>query len=363
MNGIEPLLVALIVFAVRDGILAWWLIHRLLSTVAPVLARPAITTSGPEPHPGPVAVEPKPPAAAGRPKPRFTNITATSFAGSNDSVTSRTSAYDESIIDGDRELAAALPYRVPADQRLIRVFYKGRTIDTPIRDVGPWNTKDPYPETGTRPQAETGIDTTGRKTNLAGLDITPAAWTALGYAGNPRDAKDTVDWDFVHVLDGRGAPPQLSAVGGGTEPAWLTLARAEIGFHEQPDNRGITKYVNLAGYGAEGQAWCSIFAGAMLRKAGEDITGANAMAQSWTTAPCVSKINLPRPGAIAVFWRGTRDSGQGHVGFYVGEDATHVQTLGGNEDDQVEIKALAKSASTFGLLGYWWPKEPPPKVT
>jgi hypothetical protein len=53
------------------------------------------------------------------------------------------------------------------------------------------------------------------------------------------------------------------------------------------------------------------------------------------------------------------------VGFAVSEDATRVQVLGGNENDQVEVEGIPKNGSTMGLLGYWWPANvtPEPKVT
>lgn len=365
MNGLEPvvilyaaLLAVLVVYGLRDGLLVWSLIRRVLSagaTPAPVVAVPAVRPPPvPQPVPGPVPGKPPPvvPAAA---KPRFTGITATSFAGGNDSVDSRTSAYDGKLINGDTELAAALSFHFPGTPPVVRVFYNGRTADVPVRDVGPWNTHDPYWQTaGARPQAETGTDTTGRKTNHAGLDLSPLVWTALGYAGDPRNATGKVDWDFVSVLDASAPPPSVNS----TEPAWLTAARAEIGFHEGPDNTNIGRYTSLAGYGAEHDPWCAIFAGAMLRKAGVPIPGVNAMARSFSTSPAFVQLSAPRMGCVVVFWRGSKSGDSGHVGFWVGEDATRVQTLGGNENDSVMIEAIPKAGSSMGLLGYWWPAQP-----
>jgi len=44
------------------------------------------------------------------------------------------------------------------------------------------------------------------------------------------------------------------------------------------------------------------------------------------------------PGAVLVFER----PGGGHVGFYVGEDATAYHVLGGNQGDAVTIARIAK---------------------
>jgi uncharacterized protein (TIGR02594 family) len=139
-------------------------------------------------------------------------------------------------------------------------------------------------------------------------------------------------------------------------PPWFTWAQHEIGFHESPGNTGIQKYIDLAHCGAEGDPWCAIFANAALEASGVPGTR-SASSQSFRTHPSFVKLDAPSRGAIVVYWRGTGpNSGIGHVGFYDGEDATHVRTLGGNENDQVLDEDLPKSSATFGLVGYWWPK-------
>lgn len=121
---------------------------------------------------------------------RFSNIVATVFAGHADP---NTSAYDGHLID-DQELGVALPCRFFGSRPKVRVTNSAtqRSVECTIVDVGPWNIHDPYWETNGRPQAEGGTDMSGRKTNLAGIDLTPAAAAALGIAG-----KGKVDWEFV----------------------------------------------------------------------------------------------------------------------------------------------------------------------
>jgi len=309
----------------------------------PVVPAPSPPVSVPQPFPTPKPI-PEPATT------RQTGITATEFGGASDP---NTSAYDNHIIN-DTEMGVALPYRFPGTRPRVHVWGpKGDTV-CDIVDVGPWNTHDPYWQTGGRPQAETGTDMGGRHTNLAGIDLTPAAARAVGI-----DGKGSVDWAF----EGLSAPAATVPAGVAGEPSWLTFARAEIGFHELPDNHGIQKYVDLAGYGADGEPWCAIFAGAMLRKAGITLTGINAMARSFTTSPAFTKIGTPRLGCLAVFWRGSQSGTEGHVGFYVGDAATgRINVLGGNENDQVMIESIPISGSTMGLLGYWWPASTEPKV-
>jgi hypothetical protein len=120
-----------------------------------------------------------------------TDITATVFGGSGDH---ETSAYDRHVIS-NTEMCVALPWRFELTPRpKVKVTNNATqhsAIGT-IEDVGPWNTDDPYWETGARPQAESGQDKSGRKTNKAGIDLSPAMAQVLSI-----DGKDLVDWEFI----------------------------------------------------------------------------------------------------------------------------------------------------------------------
>jgi hypothetical protein len=64
-----------------------------------------------------------------------------------------------------------------------------------VLDVGPWNIQDnDYVFKGERPQAETGIDLFGRKTNKAGIDLSEKVWKLLGMKGNTQ-----IEWEFIEV--------------------------------------------------------------------------------------------------------------------------------------------------------------------
>src|SRR3954465_6225559 len=142
-----------------------------------------------------------PPAASAISQFHFSNIVATVFGGHADP---NTSAYDGHLID-DHEIGVALPSRFFGSRPKVRVTNPAtrRTVECGIVDLGPWNTHDPYWETNARPQAESGTDMSGRKTNLAGIDLTPGAAVALGIAG-----KGKVDWEFVTSA---AVGPQASA--------------------------------------------------------------------------------------------------------------------------------------------------------
>lgn len=132
---------------------------------------------------------PAPPPVPGR----LTNIFATEFGGVSDF---ERSAYDNHVIT-DTELGVSLPASIPAPRPKVRVIRGNTSIVCTIIDKGPWNTNDFYWLHGARPQAESGTDTTGRPTNKAGIDLTPAVMTALGVTGKPGTRSTTVDWEFV----------------------------------------------------------------------------------------------------------------------------------------------------------------------
>jgi hypothetical protein len=119
------------------------------------------------------------------------NIIATVFGGASDY---NVSAYDEDKVLNDTDLYVALPDRFEGERPQVRVYNyaTGISATAEIWDVGPWNTDDPYWATDTRPQAESGTDMTGRTTNGAGIDLSPALAEALGV-----DGMGKVDWQFI----------------------------------------------------------------------------------------------------------------------------------------------------------------------
>src|SRR5512139_1189704 len=140
-------------------------------------------------------------------------------------------------------------------------------------------------------------------------------------------------------------------------PPWFVAAAHEIGTREEPENTGpaIRRYIHLAHAGSEGDPWCAIFVNAMLESC--NITGTrSASSQSFRHDDHFVKLDGPALGAIVVFYRNGKNSGLGHVGFYRGETARYVYTLGGNEGDMVQIEPFTKDGGSFGLVGYYWPK-------
>ncbi len=69
---------------------------------------------------------------------------------------------------------------------------EGPILEATVEDIGPWYCgDDPYWSTGTRPASEDGEDARGRKTNLAGIDLSYKLARVLGITGMGQ-----VDWRF-----------------------------------------------------------------------------------------------------------------------------------------------------------------------
>jgi uncharacterized protein (TIGR02594 family) len=144
-------------------------------------------------------------------------------------------------------------------------------------------------------------------------------------------------------------------------PPWLIAARKEIGKREQPENRGpvVQRYIDLAHCGEQGEPWCADFTNAMLEQVGVKGTR-SASSQSFRHSPDFVQLAAPALGAIVVYWRGSKGSGLGHVGFVTGIDIHgNIKTLGGNQGDMVKEEYLNPHGAHFGLQGFYWPKSVP----
>lgn len=310
-----------------------------------------------------------------------TNIVATVFGGTDDR---QPSAYGDEALGWPEKLGVALPFHFPGKRPKVWVWANGKSVLCEIVDVGPWNTHDQYWLSDSRPQSESGVDTTGRHTNHAGIDLTPAAAKALGI-----DGKGVVDWEFVtadtpwqtgkdatlpqqkiptkglleYLLDlitklfsKTPAPnptplptPGISPVPGGV--TWMSIAKSRIGFHEKPNNQGLELLIAAAHTGSEGDPWCAIFVNACLEDAG--IRGSRSpSARSFEHDGNFVRLEGPAYGAIVTNWRGSPQSGLGHVYFYAGEGSSGVYALGGNQSDQVKYEYEPRA----NIVGYYWPK-------
>lgn len=90
-------------------------------------------------------------------------------------------------------------------------------------------------------------------------------------------------------------------------------------------------------YSADAIPWCGLFMAIVASRAGKPLPASPLWARAWATWG--EKAPRAELGDVLVFVR----KGGGHVGLYVGEDATAYHVLGGNQGDAVSITRIAKS--------------------
>lgn len=126
-------------------------------------------------------------------------------------------------------------------------------------------------------------------------------------------------------------------------PLMIRHALAEFGTLEaagasdNPVILGWAREVGLtAGYGSDSIPWCGLFMAVIANRAGKVVPDKPLWALNWTKFGSIA--DRPSLGDVLIFKR----SGGGHVGLYVGEDASAYHVLGGNQLDRVCIARLAK---------------------
>lgn len=137
------------------------------------------------------------------------------------------------------------------------------------------------------------------------------------------------------------------------EAPWLVEARKHMGLREIPGakhNKTILGWIkSLGGWFTDDETpWCGTFVAACMKAAGQPVPEHWYRAKAWASwgKPCT-----PCVGAVAVFGR----SGGGHVGFLVGQSASNLYVLGGNQSNAVNIMPIAKTR----LIDVRWPSSLP----
>jgi uncharacterized protein (TIGR02594 family) len=140
---------------------------------------------------------------------------------------------------------------------------------------------------------------------------------------------------------------------GMADPVWLREAERHLGTREWPGRRhnpSVLKFFAKAGFAGirdDETPWCAAFVNAVLANVHLPTTG-KLTARSFLNWG--KPISSAERGAIAVFRRG-RSAWQGHVGFVLEADATHIMLLGGNQSNAVTKARYPRSK----LLGFRWP--------
>ena len=140
-------------------------------------------------------------------------------------------------------------------------------------------------------------------------------------------------------------PKQYEWLNSEGAPKMMVEALKLYGTIETPgaaNNTKIIEWANEVGgsvsdvYKADSIPWCGLFMAVVAKRAGKEIPKSPLWALSWSNFGILS--NTPMLGDVLTF---TRKQG-GHVGLYVGEDATTYHVLGGNQSDKVNIMRIDK---------------------
>jgi uncharacterized protein (TIGR02594 family) len=134
---------------------------------------------------------------------------------------------------------------------------------------------------------------------------------------------------------------------------WMPIALSEVGVKEFPgdgDNPRIVEYLKSTNLSSPSDSndetkWCSAFVNWCVERAGYEGTD-SAWALSWLNWG--KKATNPTHGCIVVLKPGPDSR---HVGFYIGEAASKIKVLGGNQSDEVNVAKYVKSA----VVGYRLP--------
>jgi uncharacterized protein (TIGR02594 family) len=125
-------------------------------------------------------------------------------------------------------------------------------------------------------------------------------------------------------------------------------AESYLGLKEYPGakhNPKIIEFARLTGNAwveDDETPWCASFVGAVLAQSG--LTGSGRLnARSYLDWGEKADLDSAILGDVVVFWRGTRDGWQGHVGFYAGREGDDILVLGGNQGNAVSIASYSKS--------------------
>lgn len=129
-------------------------------------------------------------------------------------------------------------------------------------------------------------------------------------------------------------------------PRMIVEALKEHGTIETPGSGNNPKILGWAKevgadiakiYKADSIPWCGLFMAVIAKRADKDIVKDPLWALNWGTFG--EDADCGMLGDTLVFVR----NGGGHVGLYVGEDASAYHVLGGNQSDAVSITRIAKS--------------------
>jgi len=138
------------------------------------------------------------------------------------------------------------------------------------------------------------------------------------------------------------------------EPPWMSEARRRVGLHEVSNYSILSKWLRSDGRtlgDPRKLPWCGDFISTCIALTLPDEPQPTNpyLARNWLK---FGRAVSPVPGAIGVFWRGSRKGTSGHVGIIAEVRPGFLRVIGGNQSNAVTDDALLTSER---LLGARWP--------
>jgi uncharacterized protein (TIGR02594 family) len=144
-----------------------------------------------------------------------------------------------------------------------------------------------------------------------------------------------------------------------TAPKILVEAVKHIGVKEivgKQHNPTILSWAKALGlekvYTNDEIPWCGLFVAYCAHATGLDVVKHPLWALNWNKYGNLAKVAML--GDVLTFTR----NGGGHVGIYVGEDATHYHVLGGNQNNSVSVSRIAKDRLSQARRTAWKVAQP-----
>jgi uncharacterized protein (TIGR02594 family) len=160
-------------------------------------------------------------------------------------------------------------------------------------------------------------------------------------------------------------PPAYAWLAREPGPKMLVEALKTFGTHEtagagnNPTIMAWARETGAKGYTGDSIAWCGLTVSVWALRAGwpHQPKGNALWALNWATWG--NPAAVPMLGDVLVFQRKLPGGGTaGHVGLYVGEDATRFYVLGGNQKDQVCIVPVEKARLVAARRAPWRVSQP-----
>lgn len=138
-------------------------------------------------------------------------------------------------------------------------------------------------------------------------------------------------------------------------PSWYLEMAAMLGKHEVRDHDELALWLKSDGATVGDPAkvpWCADAVATAIRRVlpNDPLPSNPYLAANWVH---FGKEVSPQRGCILSFWRGSRSSSKGHVGFYAGENDDNFYVLGGNQNNMICIAPISKKRLRKG--GSRWP--------